>query len=76
MTPAVALGIGLLALVGAIWWLVGGSRRSRRTDEANIDRDELARAERELENLDAFADPDDADDHLPDWGPGAPGPGA
>lgn len=74
MSPTVALGIGLFALVGAVWWLAGRGGRTHRSHDAVIDRDELERAEREIEELDAFTDPEDADDHLPDWGPGAPGP--
>jgi hypothetical protein len=36
------------------------------------DADELARAEKELAELDAMATPNDAVEDLPDWGPGAP----
>ena len=51
----------------------------RRTDgpadprtEDDVDHAELEEAEREVRDLDASVSPDEADDHLPDWGPGAP----
>ena len=72
MTTAIFLAFGLLALAGALVWLIGTVRRDR-TDNPVDDPDALAKAEAELEDLDVFVDPDDADEHLPDWGPGAPG---
>lgn len=72
MTTAIVLAFGLLALAGALIWLVGTTRRDRSRTPVD-DPDALARAESELEDLDMFVDPDEADEHLPDWGPGAPG---
>ena len=46
------------------------ARRSLSKDD--IDEEVLGQAEAELENLRSTASPDDADDDLPDWGPGAP----
>jgi hypothetical protein len=40
--------------------------------DRNEDEDELAEAEEEVRNLDAMATPEEADQHLPDWGPGVP----
>ena len=65
--------MGLLALAAAVAWFAG--RPTRHTaDHDDIDRDELERAEREVRDLDASVGPDEADDELPDWGPGAPRP--
>jgi beta-lactam-binding protein with PASTA domain len=72
VTTAVAVALALLALCGAFVWLVGKPRRDRHTNPVE-DPDALAKAERELEDLDVLMDPDEADEHLPDWGPGAPG---
>ena len=34
--------------------------------------DELADADEEVRDLDVLTNPEDAEQHLPDWGPGAP----
>lgn len=75
MGPSLSLLLILAVLAAALAWLLGGRRR-RASGEASdeIDRETLEEAESELEDLDAFATPDDADDELPDWGPGAPKP--
>ena len=65
------VAIGLLALAGGLGWFFG-HRRHRAVDPDDFDRDELERAEREVRDLDPSVSPDDADDQLPDWGPGAP----
>lgn len=49
---------------------VSPGHRSRGTED--VDEELLEQAEAELENLSSSATPDDADDELPDWGPGAP----
>ena len=36
------------------------------------DEDELAQAEDEVRDLDVLTTPEDAEQQLPDWGPGAP----
>ncbi len=48
----------------------GNRPRGVRSDE--IDTEELAQAEEELSELDAMATPEEAEEELPDWGPGAP----
>ena len=65
----------LLILTAAFAWMIGDRRRrrvgSRRAGPAVEDPDELAAAEEEVRGLDAFTRPEDADEQLPDWGPGA-----
>jgi hypothetical protein len=66
---AVAAGIGVAA------WKWMRSRAPHVPPELldpNIDFDELQEAEEEVQDLDAFATPEEADEQLPDWGPGAP----
>jgi len=66
----------LILLVAAVMvWLIGRPRASVRNDGiggANVDREILEEAEDEVRDLDAFTSPEDADDDLPDWGPGVP----
>lgn len=68
----------LLLLVLALSILLVVPRRvphrgaSRQTGD--IDEDALERAEAELQDLRPLATPEDADDELPDWGPGVPKP--
>ncbi len=50
--------------------------RRHRSDPDDIDEDVLDQAEREVSELDSTTSPEEADDHLPDWGPGAPPPPA
>lgn len=64
------LTIALLALVGGLLVLL--RRPRRRAAPADRDDDVLGEAEREVRDLDAMTSPDDADDELTDWGPGAP----
>ena len=45
---------------------------SRRAHPDDLDEDVLAEAEREIEGLDANTPAEEADEHLSDWGPGAP----
>lgn len=65
------LALLVLLLAGAFLWLVRPGR-GQDHDDAVEDREMLEEAERELEDLDAFASPEDAEEDLPDWGPGAP----
>ena len=61
----------VLVLAAAIVWLA--RRPSGAGDDAtDRDPDVLNEAEREVRDIDAMASPDDAADHLPDWGPGVP----
>ncbi len=72
--PPVSLAILLLLLAAVLVWLLGvawAPRRSDRVADEEIDREVLAEAEEELQELDSSATPDDAEE-LPDWGPGAP----
>jgi len=69
------LGITLLAVAGATLWLIRrppGRASARPADD--IDHEVLNQAEAEVRDLDASTTPDEAADHLPDWGPGAPKP--
>ena len=73
MTSAIGLLSLLLLCVAVLGWLL---RRPRHADvdldEDEIDYDALAEAEEEVRDLETFLSPEDADDALPDWGPGAP----
>ena len=66
----------MLLLVAAVFAFAAGRRRRRgssrrRAGPVITDPDELAAAEDEVRGLDAFSRPEDADERLPDWGPGA-----
>jgi hypothetical protein len=65
------LVIGLLVLAGGLLWLVYNPSPPAPDPEPR-DQDVLEEAEAEVRDLDAMALPEDADDALPDWGPGAP----
>jgi hypothetical protein len=74
---SVSLFVILPLLVAALVWLIARPRRSGaapRPEHPAIDQDVLDEAEQEVQELDALTRPEDADDHLPDWGPGAPKP--
>lgn len=66
MFLGVLLGVVLVALV---WLLSGGPGPSDETAD-----DETAAAEDEVREVDAFRSPEEAEEELPDWGPGAPNP--
>jgi hypothetical protein len=65
-----ALGIGALALIGGMLVLLRRPERSGSPDDR--DEETLEEAEREVRDLGAMTSPDEADDELTDWGPGAP----
>jgi hypothetical protein len=67
------LGITLLAVAGALLWLWRRAARRRRPRDPDA-RDEavLREAEDEVRDLDALTPPEEADEGLTDWGPGAP----
>lgn len=67
MSGSVGLGILLAVLLLALLWLFGGPRR-----DASAADDDTEAAEDEVRDVDAFATPEDAEEELPDWGPGAP----
>ena len=66
---ALVLALSLL-LVIPIKSPVG--RRTGRSDGDDVDYGILEEAEEELNRLSNSASPEDADDELPDWGPGVP----
>ena len=73
------LGGGLIfaALVGFLIWLFVKPRKPILPPDLlnpNIDINELQDAEQEVQDLDAGVSPEQAEKHLPDWGPGAPKP--
>ena len=59
-----------LLLLGVGVWLTRRSGAPPPASPDDIDRDELDAAEREVRDLDVLASPEEADDALPDWGPG------
>ncbi len=79
MTESLALVVFLALLVVALAWLLGLPRRADPTGSVasqhdEVDEETLEEAERELDDLDAMTSADEADEELPDWGPGAPKP--
>ena len=74
MSTITALFLALLGLA-VLAWLVRRARRSehpRGTLTEDIDCDVLEQAEEEVRDLGAFTTPDEAENDLPDWGPGTP----
>ena len=71
---SVPLAVVFLLLLAVLLWFLrkpGGFRPSRPQSAAE-DPEMLEGAEEEVRDLNAFATPEDAEDDLPDWGPGAP----
>jgi hypothetical protein len=68
--PVVILLALAAALVGIFAGGAGSAGRRRRSPD--VDEEELAQAEDELRQLDAGATPEEAEEELDDWGPGAP----
>jgi hypothetical protein len=64
--------IAALVVVGGLLWLIRVPSRPATPDAR--DQDALDRAETEVRDLGAMTSPDDADEALPDWGPGTGGP--
>ncbi len=60
-----------LAVAALVAWIVRRPRGPTRASD-DVDREALEAAEREVRDLHAMTSPEDADDQLPDWGPGAP----
>ncbi len=79
MTSA-SIAIVIIALAAALLWFLGRpSHPDRRITEhaerdQHLDQEVLAEAEEEVRDLDPLASPDEAEEELPDWGPGAPKP--
>ncbi len=71
---SVSLAVLFLLLLALFVWFTrrpGGFRPSHPGRHAD-DPEALEDAENEVRNLDAFATPEDAEEDLPDWGPGVP----
>jgi hypothetical protein len=67
------LGITLLAVAGALVWLLRAPARRHRSQDPDARDDAVLReAEDEVRDLEALTPPEDADERLTDWGPGAP----
>jgi hypothetical protein len=64
----------LLALAVVLVWIFAGGKSStaQPRHSQDVNEEELARAEDELRQLDAGATPEEAEEELDDWGPGAP----
>jgi hypothetical protein len=71
MSPPILV---LAALVLVLAGIFVGSKRgaTRHHTSPDVDDAELAKAEEDLKRLDAGATPEDAEEDLDDWGPGAP----
>ncbi len=65
------VGVLIAVSAGVLLWLVLVPIGRRRNASRPIDEETLA-AEEEVQDLDAFTTPEDADDELTDWGPGVP----
>ncbi len=69
------IGVVSAVLAGVLLWLLlappSTGRGRGRMAESRLDEETVA-AEQEVRDLDALATPEDADDELTDWGPGAP----
>ncbi len=71
------IGVVIAVLAGVLLWLLlappsrGRGRGRGRMAESRLDEETVA-SEQEVRDLDALGTPEDADDELPDWGPGAP----
>ena len=64
-------GVLVVVLAGVLAWLLLTPSRGTTRTSPDADGDTLE-AEQEVRDLDAFTGPEDADDELPDWGPGVP----
>lgn len=67
------IGVVIAVLAGVLLWLLVAplNRERERVAESRLDEETIA-AEQEVRDLDALTTPEDADDELTDWGPGAP----
>ncbi len=70
-----SLLIILLALLAILYWFVRRPTGHRRPDPrrgGDVDDETLAEAEDEVRDVDPLASPEEAEEELRDWGPGAP----
>ncbi len=65
------VGVLIAVVAGVLLWLVLASTSRRQSAGRQID-EETLKAVQEVQDLDAFTTPEDADDELTDWGPGVP----
>lgn len=59
-------------MAGVLVWLLLAPAKSGGVQPEAVDAETLAAAEQEVRDLGASTAPEDADDELPDWGPGVP----
>lgn len=67
-------GILVIVLAAVLLWLLLAPAKSGGVQPEDVDAETLAAAEQEVRDLGASTSPEDADDELPDWGPGVPKP--
>ena len=65
------IGVVIAVLAGVLLWLLLAPASKGRLEKPHLDEETIA-AEQEVRDLGALTTPEDADDELPDWGPGAP----
>lgn len=65
------LGVLIGVLAGVLLWLVFAPAGKRRRSNSMLE-GETVEAEQEVRDLGAFTTAEEADDELPDWGPGVP----
>lgn len=70
--PLIALLAVLLAALAWFFRRPDGPDLDPPTDAQGVDYEVLDEAEAEVQDVDAFTSPDEAEEELPDWGPGAP----
>jgi hypothetical protein len=74
MSSEIAITLAIVSASGILIWLLRtpADSSSGTILRDDIDIDELMAAEEEVQDLDAFTQPEEADEELRDWGPGAP----
>lgn len=75
MSSEIAITLAMISASGILVWLLrtpADSSSSGTVLRDDIDIDELMAAEEEVQELDAYTQPEEADEELRDWGPGAP----
>lgn len=65
------VGVLIAVFAGVLLWLVLVPTSRRHTAGRPVE-EETLKAEQEVQDIDAFTTPEDADDELTDWGPGVP----